>query len=222
MRHRRAQERAERSAGRGVFPIANEGAGDARARRLDAGTGDRLEVNAAACEMFGYTAAEAVGTFFLVLTIGLTAATGIPQAPLRIREAVQMGFSRIVMPSANLDPDEGHAHPGGRQLDPDLDLWQTAKPFLERWMREQVGWRGLLRTIRHEAPFWAATLPQLPRLVHRALAEERQRQVQIAEQNRLRAGEARRRSLCLWQLQSLPRSIGRPSSARPVDRPEPP
>jgi len=61
----------------------------------------------------------------------------------------------------------------GRELDPDLDLWQTAKPFLERWMREQVGWRGLARAIRHEAPFWAATLPQLPRLVHRALAEDR-------------------------------------------------
>jgi ubiquinone biosynthesis protein len=61
----------------------------------------------------------------------------------------------------------------GRELDPDLDLWKTAKPFLERWMREQVGWRGLIRTVRHEAPFWAATLPQLPRLVHRALAEDR-------------------------------------------------
>jgi ubiquinone biosynthesis protein len=61
----------------------------------------------------------------------------------------------------------------GRELDPDLDLWATAKPYLERWMREQVGWRGVVRTIRQEAPFWAATLPQLPRLIHRALAEER-------------------------------------------------
>jgi ubiquinone biosynthesis protein len=61
----------------------------------------------------------------------------------------------------------------GRELDPDLDLWATAKPFLERWMREQVGWRGLVRTLRREAPFWAAALPQLPRLVHRALAEDR-------------------------------------------------
>ena len=66
----------------------------------------------------------------------------------------------------------------GRDLDPDLDLWKTAKPFLERWMREQVGWRGLVRTLRHEAPFWAATLPQLPRLVHRTLAEDRLRGVQ--------------------------------------------
>ena len=61
----------------------------------------------------------------------------------------------------------------GRELDPELDLWQTAKPYLERWMTEQVGWRGLLRTVRREAPYWASTLPQLPRLVHRLLAEDR-------------------------------------------------
>jgi ubiquinone biosynthesis protein len=61
----------------------------------------------------------------------------------------------------------------GRELDPDLDLWRTAKPYLERWMREQVGWRGLVRALRHEAPYWANTLPQIPRLVHRALAEDR-------------------------------------------------
>ncbi|HNC79257.1 MAG TPA: ubiquinone biosynthesis regulatory protein kinase UbiB [Zoogloea sp.] len=58
----------------------------------------------------------------------------------------------------------------GRQLDPDLDLWKTAKPFLERWMNDQIGWRGLLRHVKDEAPAWAAMLPQLPRLVHRALA----------------------------------------------------
>jgi ubiquinone biosynthesis protein len=61
----------------------------------------------------------------------------------------------------------------GRQLDPDLDLWNTAKPFLEKWMREQVGFKGLLRTLRSEAPHWATMLPQLPRLVHRALADDR-------------------------------------------------
>jgi ubiquinone biosynthesis protein len=61
----------------------------------------------------------------------------------------------------------------GRQLDPDLDLWTTAKPFLEKWMREQVGFKGLLRTLRSEAPHWATMLPQLPRLLHRALAGDR-------------------------------------------------
>ena len=57
----------------------------------------------------------------------------------------------------------------GRQLDPELDLWKTAKPFLERWMSEQVGQRGLLRAMKLEAPYLARTLPQLPRLVHQAL-----------------------------------------------------
>ena len=60
----------------------------------------------------------------------------------------------------------------GRQLDPDLDLWKTAKPYLERWMSEQLGWRGLLRNLRNEAPRWANLVPQLPRLAHRALAAD--------------------------------------------------
>jgi ubiquinone biosynthesis protein len=59
----------------------------------------------------------------------------------------------------------------GRDLDPDLDLWTTAKPYLERWMSEQVGWRGLWQNIRDEAPQWSALLPQLPRLLHRALSD---------------------------------------------------
>lgn len=58
----------------------------------------------------------------------------------------------------------------GRQLDPNLDLWKTAKPFLERWMSEQLGWRALLKGLQREAPAWARTLPQLPRLMHQLLA----------------------------------------------------
>jgi ubiquinone biosynthesis protein len=57
----------------------------------------------------------------------------------------------------------------GRQLDPELDLWQTAKPFLERWMNEQIGWRALLASIKDEAPRYAQLIPQLPRLLHDAL-----------------------------------------------------
>jgi len=59
----------------------------------------------------------------------------------------------------------------GRQLDPDLDLWTTAKPYLERWMSEQLGMRALWRQIRKEAPAWGVLVPQLPRLAHRALTE---------------------------------------------------
>ena len=57
----------------------------------------------------------------------------------------------------------------GRQLDPDLDLWSTAKPFLERWMNEQIGWAGLVERLKDEAPRYAQLLPELPRLLHAAL-----------------------------------------------------
>ena len=57
----------------------------------------------------------------------------------------------------------------GRQLDPELDLWSTAKPFLEDWMNEQVGWRGLLERVKAEAPRYSQLLPELPRLLHQAL-----------------------------------------------------
>jgi len=59
----------------------------------------------------------------------------------------------------------------GRSLDPELDLWKTAKPYLERWMNEQIGWRGWYERLKVEAPQWSKTLPQLPRLVHHILAE---------------------------------------------------
>jgi ubiquinone biosynthesis protein len=54
----------------------------------------------------------------------------------------------------------------GRELDPDLDLWATAKPFLERWMIEQVGPQRLLEELRSQAPRYAKLLPDLPRLLH--------------------------------------------------------
>jgi ubiquinone biosynthesis protein len=60
----------------------------------------------------------------------------------------------------------------GRDLDPDLDLWKTAKPYLERWMSDQIGWRAFARHVREEAPYWGVMLPQLPRLLHRRLAHD--------------------------------------------------
>ena len=54
----------------------------------------------------------------------------------------------------------------GRQLDPELDLWATAKPFLERWMAEQVGPQRLWHGLKDQAPYYAKMLPELPRLLH--------------------------------------------------------
>ena len=79
----------------------------------------------------------------------------------------------------------------GRQLDPNLDLWTTAKPFLERWMSEQVGWRGFMRRIRDEAPTWTVVLPQLPRLVHQTLEAHSRRDPKTVE---LLALDARRQT----------------------------
>jgi len=65
----------------------------------------------------------------------------------------------------------------GRQLDPDLDLWKTAKPYLERWMAEQVGWRAFVERLRAEAPRYAQIFPQLPRLAHQVLEKHAHREV---------------------------------------------
>ena len=83
----------------------------------------------------------------------------------------------------------------GRQLDPELDLWKTAKPFLERWMNEQLGWRALVKNLQTEAPKWAALLPQLPRLAHQALNENRLAQVEAGLTLMLHQQHARNRWL---------------------------
>jgi len=67
----------------------------------------------------------------------------------------------------------------GRQLYPELDLWETAKPFLERWMREQVGPRALARALRRELPTVLPLLPELPGLVHELLRRQRDGQLVI-------------------------------------------
>jgi ubiquinone biosynthesis protein len=61
----------------------------------------------------------------------------------------------------------------GRQLDPELDLWSTAKPFLERWMLDQIGPQKLWQELRDQAPRYAKILPELPHLLHRRLRDER-------------------------------------------------
>ena len=83
----------------------------------------------------------------------------------------------------------------GRQLDPELDLWKTAKPFLERWMNEQMGWRALVKNLQTEAPKWAALLPQLPRLAHQALNENRLAQLEAGLTLMLRQQQVRNRWL---------------------------
>ena len=77
----------------------------------------------------------------------------------------------------------------GRELDPDLDLWSTAKPFLEKWMLEQVGPKKFWSQLKAEAPLYAKLLPELPRLLHDYLRQrptDLRREVQdlVREQRR--------------------------------------
>jgi len=67
----------------------------------------------------------------------------------------------------------------GRDLDPNIDLWQTAKPFLTRWMSEQVGWRSLAKSLKKELPFMAKYIPQMPRLLHQQLHQTIEREKDI-------------------------------------------
>ncbi|WP_075255397.1 ubiquinone biosynthesis regulatory protein kinase UbiB [Herbaspirillum camelliae] len=87
----------------------------------------------------------------------------------------------------------------GRQLDPDLDLWKTAKPYLERWMSEQIGWRGFVEQLKVEVPRYSRLLPELPRLVHQALTRytEGESQPQNTELIRKLLAEQRRTNMLL-------------------------
>ncbi|NKI74507.1 ubiquinone biosynthesis regulatory protein kinase UbiB [Dickeya sp. CFBP 2040] len=61
----------------------------------------------------------------------------------------------------------------GRQLYPQLDLWKTAKPFLENWLKDQVGLPAMLRAFKEKAPFWAEKLPEIPELFYDGLRQHK-------------------------------------------------
>jgi ubiquinone biosynthesis protein len=70
----------------------------------------------------------------------------------------------------------------GRQLDPHLDLWSTAKPFLEKWMLEQVGPQKFVTQMQAQAPHYAKLVPELPMLLHQFLRMRTQAQGDQMEQ----------------------------------------
>jgi len=67
----------------------------------------------------------------------------------------------------------------GRQLDPDLDLWKTAKPFLEHWMQERVGPRSVANKLRFNFPRWADQLPDLPNLIQGILRQANSGEIKV-------------------------------------------
>jgi ubiquinone biosynthesis protein len=59
----------------------------------------------------------------------------------------------------------------GAQLDPDLDLWKVAGPYLEKWVKQQVGPKAFIKQFRENLPFWSEKLPEMPGLIYEALTE---------------------------------------------------
>lgn len=68
----------------------------------------------------------------------------------------------------------------GRQLDPELDLWRTARPSLENWMRDRVGLRSLVRSTRANVPRWIDRLPELPGLAFEVLDRLKDGRIEVA------------------------------------------
>jgi ubiquinone biosynthesis protein len=85
----------------------------------------------------------------------------------------------------------------GRQLYPQLDLWTTAKPFLESWLRDQVGIPAVVRALKEKAPFWAEKLPELPELFYDSLQQHKLLQQSVdkltnqMQAQRVRQGQSR-------------------------------
>ena len=69
----------------------------------------------------------------------------------------------------------------GRELYPELDLWATAKPFLQNWLKQQLGMRAFLRQAQSYAPYWLEKLPLLPDLVYNNLQAQQRNQREVAE-----------------------------------------
>jgi len=71
----------------------------------------------------------------------------------------------------------------GRQLYPELDLWNTAQPYLEDWMRKRIGPAGLIKSLQSHLPSWLEQSPEMPQLIHDTLIQLR-RSGPTEEQNR--------------------------------------
>lgn len=70
----------------------------------------------------------------------------------------------------------------GRQLYPDLDLWKTAKPFIERWMSEQIGIRAFVKELRVRLPNILEQMPEMPHLMHQFLVRGASGRLQTQDQ----------------------------------------
>ncbi len=92
----------------------------------------------------------------------------------------------------------------GRQLYPDLDLWQTAKPFLERWFQERLSPKAKIKKLIKQLPDFADQFPEIPSLLYKALDNaanaERRATIQQHEFALLREQMSKQQRSQLWSI----------------------
>ncbi|MCY6524674.1 ubiquinone biosynthesis regulatory protein kinase UbiB, partial [Actinobacillus pleuropneumoniae] len=82
----------------------------------------------------------------------------------------------------------------GRQVYPQLDLWQTAKPFLQNWLNEQVGVKAILRDLKQRAPQFREHFAEFPEAVFNALQQQKQINFRLDELNKTLQAQGRQKS----------------------------
>lgn len=87
----------------------------------------------------------------------------------------------------------------GRDLDPNIDLWKTARPFLRRWMSEQLGLLSVAKTLKKELPFILKTAPQIPRLIHQFLTQQTQEEHEVPFKEAIATLIKAQHQQSLWQ-----------------------
>lgn len=87
-----------------------------------------------------------------------------------------------------------------RQLHPEIDLWKTAAPHLEHWLKKQVGFRSFLKRVKDNIPQWSEKMPEIPNLIFEVLNETQQRQerIRFAEECEARLPQAKPYSNGRW------------------------
>lgn len=107
----------------------------------------------------------------------------------------------------------------GRQIYPQLDLWQTAKPFLQNWLSEQVGVKAILRDLQQRLPQYREHFAVFPEAVFNALQQQKQINLRLNEINQSLRTQAQNRTApfwllgvvtatTLWQFEALPLWLG--------------
>ena len=67
----------------------------------------------------------------------------------------------------------------GRQLYPELDLWKTAKPFLEKWMKDKIGPSSFFKHVKDNAPLWSEQIPKIPNLIFDVLEQAKKGELKV-------------------------------------------